>query len=162
MTGKQNHRQQGSSLVRASILIADEERLSREALGSILGQRGHDVYLAEDGLNITAILEQAQPRLAILSLRWLGINGMAVLDELRARHSSCGIIVLCPDLNPDDAIADAALAWGALDVLGRSTSMDRLLLSIDVGDVLAASTDVQEPSWNGYSPRLADLGSNAA
>src|SRR5712692_9455607 len=98
----------------ASILIADEERLSREALGSVLWQRGHEVFVAEDGLSALAILEQERPRLVILSLRLLGTLGRALLSELKARRPNCGFIVLCPDYNQDDTVVNAVLECGVL------------------------------------------------
>ncbi len=78
------------------------------------------------------------------------------MDEIRARHSSCGVIVLCPDHNLDDAVVNAVLECGVLDVLGKSTSLDRLLLAVDVGDILTTDTDTPESFGKGDSPRFVD------
>jgi DNA-binding NtrC family response regulator len=140
----------------ASILIADEERLSREALGSVLWQRGHEVFVAEDGLSALAILERERPRLVILSLRLLGTLGRALLCELKARRPNCGFIVLCPDYNQDDTVVNAVLECGVLDVLSKSTSLDRLLLAVEVGDILTIDTDTPTSSGKGDGPRVGN------
>ena len=154
----------------ASILIADEERLSREALGAVLHQRGHDVYYAGNGLSMRAILRQARPQLVIFSLRLLGTHDVTMLRGIREYIPACTIIILSPDSNIDDRIASEVLELGIHDVLDKSTSLDRLLLAIDVGDVLTASAETQESESVGclarasyeHSPRLVEVVSGAA
>ncbi len=66
------------------ILIADDDRVSRRMLESILTRYGHEVVAVADGLAAQAALLQADgPRLAILDWMMPGADGLAVCRAVR-------------------------------------------------------------------------------
>ncbi len=78
------------------ILIADDDRQMRRLVRMILERDGHEVAEAADGLDALDAIESGQCDLMILDLDMPRLDGIGVLEELRARvmTSSLPVIVL--------------------------------------------------------------------
>ena len=78
------------------ILVADDDRQMRRLVRMILERDGHEVAEAGDGLDALDAIESGQCDLMILDLDMPRLDGIGVLEELRARvmTSSLPVIVL--------------------------------------------------------------------
>ena len=101
------------------ILIVDDSQENREMLSRRLGQLGHEVGFAEDGV---ACLEQvrSQPYDVILLDLWMPrMDGMAALEQLKAdpQLQAIPVIVLSADDDPQTVVR--CIALGADDHLRK-------------------------------------------
>ena len=78
------------------VLVADDDRQMRRLVRMILERDGHEVTEAADGLDALDAIESGQCDLMILDLDMPRLDGIGVLEELRARvmTSSLPVIVL--------------------------------------------------------------------
>jgi len=71
------------------ILVVEDDRATREALGSVLRDAGYEVMAAEDGATaLGAIDNDRTPDLVLLDLNMPHLDGKGFLDCLRARPES--------------------------------------------------------------------------
>lgn len=78
------------------VLVADDDRQMRRLVRMILEREGYDVVDAADGLDALDAIEGGRVDLMILDLDMPRLDGLGVLEELRARvlTSSLPVIVL--------------------------------------------------------------------
>lgn len=65
------------------VLIADDKATSRELVRTVLEKDGYDVTEAADGIEALKNARDALPDLIILDLHMPGLDGFAVVQELR-------------------------------------------------------------------------------
>src|SRR5262249_57562287 len=71
---------------RASILVVDDEEGVRSFLADALAGAGHAVMQAEDGERALALIASRAFHVVLTDLRMPGMDGMALLRELRREH----------------------------------------------------------------------------
>ena len=101
---------------RATILIVDDDPSMRASLGEFLGDLGHDVLEACDGIEGEALWRRERPELTLCDLRMPG--GVSGLDLLRTIHSEdpeAAVVVVSGSADMRDAVQ--SLKLGALDYL---------------------------------------------
>jgi DNA-binding NarL/FixJ family response regulator len=112
------------------VALADDQALVRSGLGALLGGFGQlrVVVEADDGATLLAAI-QAQPVDIILSdIRMPGLDGFALLEQLRARGDPTPVILLTTFDEPDLALRAAAA--GARGFLLKDASPEELLEAI--------------------------------
>ncbi len=119
-----------------SILVVDDEQMVLDMLKQYLTSEGYQVRTAGDGGPALALVEREQPQMIILDLNMPGLNGIAVLRQLRAMQYRGGTILLTG--SEDEKLLLEALDLGSMDVIGKPIDLERLLLSVQVGLVLSA------------------------
>src|SRR5687767_6918345 len=68
------------------VLIVEDERVSREALGTLLSRCGYRVELAESAEHALALLKRRiRPDVVLLDVDLPGMNGLELLALLRTR-----------------------------------------------------------------------------
>ncbi|MEK6371511.1 MAG: sigma-54 dependent transcriptional regulator [Acidobacteriota bacterium] len=112
----------------AKILIIDDESSIRTALANILHDEGHQTTLAESGEAAIAQFAREEFDLIILDLWLPGIDGMTVLERLRAAGAP-PVIVISGHGNVDSAVRATRL--GAYDFLEKPLSLERVLLTVN-------------------------------
>jgi sigma-B regulation protein RsbU (phosphoserine phosphatase) len=113
-----NHAQEGASDVK--VLIADDDVIPRRFLHMALVQAGHEVVVAQDGVEAWHLLQQAAaPRLAILDWLMPGLDGIEPCRQIRQRHHApyVYLILLTSKDQQEDIIA--GLEAGADDYLTK-------------------------------------------
>lgn len=70
-------------------VVVDDNQDARELVAELLRSRGHEVLTAEDGYQGLAMIREHRPDVALVDLGLPGIDGVALVNELRAQ---------CPDL----------------------------------------------------------------
>src|SRR5204863_2611491 len=112
----------------AKILIIDDEVSIRTTLANILHDEGHQTALAESGEAAIAQFAREEFDLVFLDLWLPGIDGMTVLERLRAAGAP-PVIVISGHGNVDSAVRATRL--GAYDFLEKPLSLERVLLTVN-------------------------------
>ena len=111
----------------AKILIVDDEQSIRTTLAKILEDEGHRASVAESGEEALAQAARDEFDLIILDLWLPGVDGMTVLERLRAAGAP-PVIVISGHGNIETAVRATRL--GAYDFLEKPLSLERVILTI--------------------------------
>ena len=113
-----------------SVLIVDDHPVVRRGLRVLLEvQDGIEVAgEAGDGAAALALAAELTPDVVLLDLKLPGMDGIAVLGELRARDSKARVLVLTSATEP--ASASLAVRSGAAGVLYKDVDPDALVRAI--------------------------------
>jgi DNA-binding NarL/FixJ family response regulator len=110
----------------ATVLIADDHPLTRDALVSLLEGNGFDVVgEAGDGAQAIERAGGLQPDLVLLDLSMPDVDGLAALPELRAAAPNAEVVVLTASGTEDDLLA--AIRAGAAGYLLKTEPPERLV-----------------------------------
>ncbi len=83
------------------VLLIDDERVFVDSLSKVLGKRGMAVSAAYDGFSALKLLSKEDPDVIVLDLRMPGMDGLAVLREIRDKGSLTPVIFLTGHLDID-------------------------------------------------------------
>jgi two-component system KDP operon response regulator KdpE len=117
------------------ILIVDDEPQITRVLRTSLQSNGHEVTVAQDGVDALEKFMKAQPDLVITDLAMPGMDGIELTKEIRQR-SQVPVIVL--SVRSHDAAKIAALDEGADDYITKPFSIQELLARVRVQSRRAA------------------------
>ena len=110
---------------RPRILLAEDDTEEREAIESGL-EADYEVSSVVDGNQALARARLAVPDLVVLDLRLPGMDGLGVLDALRADMSTSEVPVILLSGQADDATRVRALDLGAADFIQKPISLGEL------------------------------------
>jgi DNA-binding NarL/FixJ family response regulator len=119
------------------VLLADDQRLVRESLGTLLGLLG-DIELvatASDGQEALALTAEHDPQVVLMDLRMPRLDGIEATRLLRERHPGVGVIALTT--YADDESVLGALRAGARGYLTKDASGEEIraaILTVAAGD----------------------------
>jgi len=115
----------------AKILLADDDPMVLRLLEIKLGQAGHDVITAEDGLQaIDAVLGNL-PDLVILDGMMPGLDGLEVLQRLKADENTMGIPVIMLTARTQEQDVNDGISMGAADYVTKPVKPDELIACIE-------------------------------
>jgi EAL domain-containing protein (putative c-di-GMP-specific phosphodiesterase class I)/DNA-binding response OmpR family regulator len=118
-----------SSAETARIVIIDDQPANVALLARILAQGGYDdVRGYTDPVLALAALEADAPDLVLLDLHMPTLDGLAVLERIRARDPERFLPVLVLTGDVDRSARQRALAAGANDFLAKPFDLDEVLL----------------------------------
>jgi two-component system nitrogen regulation response regulator NtrX len=112
----------------ARILVVDDEEGIRKVLRQILEYEGHEVALAAGGGEALASFESARPDLTLLDVKMARMDGLEVLDRIRALEPAAVVIMISGHGTIETAVE--ATRRGAWDFLEKPLDADRLLVTI--------------------------------
>jgi len=115
-------------VMRARILVADDDRAIRESLVRALGLEGYEVLTAADGTAAIAVIDEERPDLAVLDVMMPGLDGLTVCRVLRVQRNLLPILMLTARTETSDRVA--GLDAGADDYLAKPFELDELLARI--------------------------------
>jgi CheY-like chemotaxis protein len=115
----------------ATIMVAEDNEPSRDALSRHLERRGYRVLLAVDGLQAVSVALAAKPDLILMDLGLPGIDGFEATSQLKrdAATRHIPIIVLSAHAMTNDR--DMALAAGGDDFATKPVRFEQLLGKIE-------------------------------
>ena len=108
------------------VLVADDNESSREFVRTVLEHSGCVVDEAIDGREALAKVREDPPDLVVLDLHMPGLDGFAVMEELRqdARYRSLPVVALTASAMQGDR--ERALAAGFVDYMTKPISLSVL------------------------------------
>lgn len=120
------------------VLLADDHKILREALRSVLDREPDISVVAEasDGEETLRAAVQAQPQLVVMDIGMPGMGGIEATEQLHARQP--GVKVLALSTFFDRRIVLQMLEAGASGYVAKSAGADELLRGIRA--VMAGST----------------------
>jgi NtrC-family two-component system response regulator AlgB len=119
----------------ASILIVDDDTSIRTHLAACVCELGHEAEVAADATEALAVMDRTAFDVVLSDVRMAGMDGLALLRELRRRHPDAGVVLMTAYATIPDAVD--AIRSGAYDYLAKPFSLEQ------VGLVLARLLEVQ-------------------
>jgi DNA-binding NarL/FixJ family response regulator len=112
------------------VLLADDQRLVRESLGTLLGLLDgiELVASAADGEEAVALAAQHQPEVVLMDLRMPRLDGIEATRQLRERYPDVRVIALTT--YADDESVLGALRAGARGYLTKDASSEDIRTAI--------------------------------
>ena len=115
-----------------AILVVDDDRLTRWSIARQLDRVGYRVVEAASGEEALTLLSQAAPNLVLLDLGLPGMDGFAVLGEIRKIQPELPVITMTTDSTSE--VSRRAKSLGAnvhiekpFDVPGLMTTVGSFL-----------------------------------
>ena len=113
---------------RPRILVIDDEAAIRDSLKMTLEYEGYEFGGAATGQEGLAAAERDAPDLVLLDVKMPGMDGIEVLDRLRAMNESLPVLVISGHGTISTAVE--ATKKGAFDFIEKPFASDRVLVSI--------------------------------
>jgi two-component system response regulator MprA len=107
------------------VLVADDDRAVREAIGRALTLEGYEVVTAHDGAQALDAVKNSDPHVVVLDLMMPIVDGLTVCRVLRADKNRVPILMLTARTETSDRVA--GLDAGADDYLPKPFALDELL-----------------------------------
>ena len=94
MTAAARRREDHAERVSATILIADDDRVSRKLLRRLLEQDGHEVRAAADGAEALELFAEGASDIVLLDIVMPELDGISVLERLKAMPGGSHVPVI--------------------------------------------------------------------
>lgn len=111
------------------VLIVEDEAILAKNMRRYLERQDYDVQVASSGEEGLEAFERFQPDLVLLDYRLPGMDGLEVLEKLRAKYGDVRAILITAHGNVE--IAVEAMKAGAADYLSKPVALDELRLVIE-------------------------------
>jgi NtrC-family two-component system response regulator AlgB len=114
----------------AKLLVVDDEKNIRDALGRFLGSRDHQIAIAESGREALALTEcNGAFDLVLSDWRMAEMNGLELLTEIKAKFPATIVILMTAYGTVQNAVA--AMKAGAYDYVTKPFSLDEIQHAVD-------------------------------
>ena len=113
---------------KTSILLIDDDIGMRKTLLDILKAKGYETFVAGDGAQGLAFLQENPVNLVLTDLGLPGISGIGILGKVKALYPAMEVIILTGSATIHSAIEATNL--GAFSYLQKPYDIDQLLLQI--------------------------------
>ena len=111
-----------------SILLVDDDSAFRHVMSGELRRLGYEVATANSGEEALACLARQEAEIVLLDLRLPGMDGLATLKAIRARHPSTEVIMLTGHGSIDTAIE--SIRVGAFDYVTKPCPLDEIQIRV--------------------------------
>ncbi|MHC4608545.1 MAG: sigma-54-dependent transcriptional regulator, partial [Planctomycetota bacterium] len=108
----------------ARIVVVDDEPIMRDAVRDALTRAGHDVAAFGKGAPAAAHAEHEPVHLVITDLKMPGMDGMAVLQEMRKHAPDAPVVMITAHGTVESAVA--AMKRGAYDYIQKPFELEEL------------------------------------
>jgi signal transduction histidine kinase/HAMP domain-containing protein len=105
------------------VLVIEDDEDAAKLISYSIASQGHKVITCHNGKEAMQLARRHHPDIVTLDLNIPGINGLAVLKELRADEGTKRVPIICISAQPDSALA---LASGASFYLEKPVDIDML------------------------------------
>ena len=106
------------------ILVTEDDARSRDSLSRAMTRAGYRTLTAADGAEALRLLERETVDVVLTDLKMPGIDGLSLLERLRARSPETIVILLTAFGTVDVAVE--AMKKGAYDFLTKPINLDKL------------------------------------
>ncbi|HEY3900060.1 MAG TPA: response regulator [Chthoniobacter sp.] len=116
------------------ILVAEDDRVSRQILTTSLSKWGYEVHVTLDGEQAWEELQKDNaPAMAILDWMMPGMDGIELTRQVRAVSRRVPTYIMMLTARADKESIVAGLAVGANDYLTKPVDLNELRARVDVG-----------------------------
>ena len=153
-----------AKILKATVLVIDDEKSIIDTLSSILEDEGYDVLTASSGEKGLKMFSRHNPDIILLDIWMPDMDGIETLKQIRARDKNASVIMISGHSNIDTAVQ--AIKLGAYDFLEKPLSLDKVLILIKRAlekqqlekENIALKTSISK-QWEiiGESPRMIEL-----
>lgn len=112
----------------AKILVIDDQKSIRNTLKDILEYEGHEVIVAEDGLDGLEKFNAGKFDVVLTDIKMPNMDGMEVLEKIISTGTDAPVIMISGHGNIDTAVE--AIKKGAYDFIEKPLDLNRLLVTI--------------------------------
>jgi two-component system response regulator RegA len=151
-----------------TILVVDDDRIYRNAIGRVLRSRGFVVRTAAD---YAEAIEQCRlepvPQLAVIDLHLPERSGLEIIQDLKRLNPRLRVVLVSGYCSVPSAVA--AMRLGALDCLPKSASIHNIIAALtEKGDRAYAApsqlpvTSLAQVEWEHIHRVLHDCGGNVS
>ena len=131
-----HHHRRRSRIMKARILVVDDESAIRETMRMILEYEGHEVLTAGSGPEALTAAERDSPDLVFLDIKMPGIDGLEVLSRLRGLNEALPVVMVSAHGTASTALDAGRL--GAFRFIEKPLSKDYVLDAVREGLDLGA------------------------
>ena len=110
------------------ILVIDDERSIRNSMKDILQYEGHEVVLAENGMEGLVSVKSEKPDIVFCDIKMPKMEGIEVLDRIKEFSADTPVIMISGHGTIDTAIE--AIRKGAYDFIEKPLDLNRILITI--------------------------------
>ncbi|HXE61227.1 MAG TPA: sigma-54 dependent transcriptional regulator, partial [Gemmatimonadaceae bacterium] len=110
------------------ILVADDEKGIRAALGQLLEYEGYEVRAVGTAIDAIAEFEKWRPQLSFLDVKMGGIDGLEALKKIRQIDPAAIVVMISGHGTIQTAVEATQL--GAYDFLEKPLDTDRILVTL--------------------------------
>jgi len=112
------------SAVWPTILVVDDEKNTREGVAKFLEELDYDVETASDGEGALKIIEEKKPDIVLADIRMPGMDGINLLEKVKAKHPEISVILLTAYGTVENAVK--AMKLGAFHYLTKPINLEEL------------------------------------
>ena len=110
------------------ILVIDDERSIRNSMKDILQYEGHEVVLAENGMEGLVSVKSENPDIVFCDIKMPKMEGIEVLERIKEFSADTPVIMISGHGTIDTAIE--AIRKGAYDFIEKPLDLNRILITI--------------------------------
>jgi two-component system, OmpR family, response regulator MprA len=107
------------------VLLAEDDRATRESVTRALELEGYEVHAVPDGAAALEAIDAGRPDLVVLDLMMPNVDGLSVCRRLRSRHDHTPVLIVTARTEVSDRVS--GLDAGADDYLPKPFALDELL-----------------------------------
>jgi len=115
----------------AKLLAVDDQKVMRELISGVLSQEGHEVILAEDGVDALNIARKQAVDMVLTDINMPNMNGISLVSKLRRLDSYQKIPIIMLTTESSDFKKDKAKRMGADGWLQKPFDPKRLIKAVN-------------------------------
>jgi CheY-like chemotaxis protein len=109
-----------------TVLIADDDRVFVEVVGSKLRARGLQVLNAFDVMQAVMIANKSIPDAIVLDVMMPGGTGLEAIKRFKLSSKTCGIPIIAVSASDDPNLPDLVKVMGAVGFLHKPVNVDSI------------------------------------
>jgi DNA-binding response OmpR family regulator len=114
-----------------SVLVVDDEKMTRDLLRLMLKGTGFTIFEAEDGFMALEQIEAHMPDIMILDVMMPGLDGLAVCQKVRSEPKTANMPVIMLSAKTTPTAIQDGLDAGANRYLTKPVGFKELLQNIE-------------------------------
>jgi len=115
----------------AKLLAVDDQKVMRELISSVLTQEGHEVIVAEDGVEALEIAREHAVDMVLTDINMPNMNGISLVSKLRRLDGYKEIPIIMLTTESSDFKKDKAKRMGANGWLQKPFDPKRLIKAVN-------------------------------
>ncbi len=116
--------------IQRKILVADDDRITRDIIGAILIKAGYEVVFAEDGTSALELAASEKPDLVLIDGLMPRMHGFLACKAIKELDSPPKVVVLT-GVYTKVSYKHEAMEFGADDLLTKPCGPEELLACLD-------------------------------